>query len=70
MDENKFEEFGWNSELDIFSDDRHSAMNKGRISVEAALEKLKELSDEETQFRINPYSPYLRDDVCCGNKVC
>ena len=52
LDENKFEEFGWNSELDIFSDDRHSAMNKGRISVEAALEKLKELSDEETQFRI------------------
>lgn len=52
LDENKFEEFGWNSELDVFSDDRHSDMNKGRISVEAALEKLKELSDEETQFRI------------------
>lgn len=52
LDENRFEEFGWNSELDVFSSVGHSDVNKGRISVETALERLRELSDEETQFRI------------------
>lgn len=52
LDENKFEEFGWNSELDVFSDVGYPGVSKGRISVEVVLERLRELSDEETQFRI------------------
>ena len=64
LDENKFEEFGWNSELDVFSNVGHSDVKNGRISVKAVLEKLKELSDEETQFRIKlwmKYNPAIYD---------
>ena len=64
LDENKFEEFGWNSELDVFSNVGHSDVRNGRISVKAVLEKLKELSDEETQFRIKlwmKYNPAIYD---------
>lgn len=69
LDENKFEEFGWNSELDVFSNVGHSDVKNGRISVKAVLEKLKELSDEETQFRIKlwmKYNPAIYDKDFIG----
>ncbi len=63
LDENKFEEFGCNSELDVFPSIENSdiEVKEGRVSVKTVLERLGKLSDEETQFRIKLWMKYNPD---------
>lgn len=59
LDEKKYDDFKWNSELDIFK-----PLNKEMVSSNEIKKKIAALTDEETQFRLNIWMDYRPDFIC------
>lgn len=56
LNEDKFIEYNWNSELDIFQ-----SLNKNQISIDKIRKRIAVLSDEETKFRLNLWMNHKPD---------
>ena len=59
LDEKKFDDLNWNSELDIFK-----PINRKIVSSNEIKKKIDALTDEETQFRLNIWMNYRPDIIC------
>lgn len=59
LDEKKFDDLNWNSELDIFK-----PINRKIVSSNEIKKKIDALTDEETQFRLNIWMDYRPDIIC------
>ena len=59
LDEKKFDDLNWNSELDIFK-----PINRKIVSSNEIKKRIAALTDEETQFRLNIWMDYRPDIIC------
>lgn len=59
LEEKKFDDLNWNSELDIFK-----PINRKIVSSNEIKKKIDALTDEETQFRLNIWMDYRPDIIC------
>lgn len=59
LDEKQFEDFNWNSELDVFK-----PLNRKIVSSNEIKKRIAALTDEETQFRLNIWMDYRPDIIC------
>lgn len=58
LDEKRFEDFNWNSELDVFK-----PLKRNPISSNEIKKRIAALTDEETQFRLNLWMCYNPDII-------